>query len=228
MNISTSDVTIPGGTDGLSGFLAQPAGEGTFPALVIIHEAFGLNDDIRRIAQLFAEAGYIALAVDLFAGRNRMVCMFRFFGGMLTNSLDHGGIHDLRVAMTFVENLPLVDTSRLGAVGFCMGGNFAISWASVDERLRVIAPFYAMNPRPLEAVARSCPVVGSYPEKDFTAGAGRKLDAELDKHAIPHDIKVYPGATHSFFNAATGPDNEAAKEDAWKRVLAFFGEQLQR
>jgi carboxymethylenebutenolidase len=106
-----------------------------------------------------------------------------------------------------------------------MGGTFAITWACTDDRLRAVAPFYSVNPRPIEAVRRSCPVVGSFPEKDFTASFGRKLDAELTRHSIPHDIKVYPGARHSFFNSGARHD-AAAADDAWKRVLEFFGTHL--
>jgi carboxymethylenebutenolidase len=83
-----------------------------------------------------------------------------------------------------------------------------------------------MNPRPLEAVARLCPVVGSYPDSDFTTTAGQKLDVELDKYAVPHDIKIYPGANHSFFNDQGSRYNAVAAQDSWQRILAFFQEHL--
>ncbi len=209
----------------LPGFLARPAGSGPFPALVVIHEAFGLNDDIKSITERLAEQGYIALAVDLFAGRNKVMCMFRLFGGMMLNSLEHAGIQDLKAAMNFLSAQPGVDTQRLGAIGFCMGGSLAIAWSCSDDRLKAIAPFYSMNPRPLEAVKRACPVVGSYPEKDFTTAAGKKLEQTLTESNIPNDIKVYPGAGHSFFNAGNNHNPEAA-DDAWKRVLGFFSQHL--
>ena len=107
-----------------------------------------------------------------------------------------------------------------------MGGGFAIAWASTDPRLNVIAPFYGFNPRPLSALERSCPIVGSYPENDITKGAGEKLDQELSKHNIPHDIKIYPGAKHSFFNDQGGNHDPAASQDAWERTLKFFKEQM--
>jgi carboxymethylenebutenolidase len=114
-----------------------------------------------------------------------------------------------------------------GAIGFCLGGSFAIAWACTDQRLKVIAPFYGNNPRPLEAVQRLCPVVGSYPESDFTTAAGRRLDAALDTYQIPHDIKIYPGAQHSFFNAHNAARHDpAASADAWQRTLAFFKTHL--
>ena len=107
-----------------------------------------------------------------------------------------------------------------------MGGGFAISWACTDSRLKVIAPFYATNPRPVGVISQLCPVVGSYPEKDFTARAGRALDHTLEQHGIARDIKIYPGAGHSFFNADGGSYDNAAAEDSWTRVLKFFGEQI--
>ena len=114
----------------------------------------------------------------------------------------------------------------MGAIGFCMGGSFAIAWACTDSRLKAIAPFYGVNPRPLDVVQRLCPVVGSYPEKDFTANAGRKLDEALDKCDIAHDIKIYPGAKHSFFNDSSKAYDKSAAKDSWARVMKFFGEQI--
>ena len=209
----------------LPAYLARPAGDGPFPAIVVIHELYGLNDDIRDIARRFAEQGYVALAVDLFGERNRAVCMFRFMTGMLFNSLDHGGVRDLKAALSFLAAQPGVDRARLGAVGYCMGGSLAIAWSCVDDRLKVIAPYYGMNPRPIEAVGRACPVVGSYPGLDFTAGAGRALGRELEKYSVPHDIKIYPGAKHSFFGAGRNHNPDAAR-DSWERVLAFFEEHI--
>ena len=83
-----------------------------------------------------------------------------------------------------------------------------------------------MNPRPLEVVVRACPVAGSYPEQDFTKPQGTKLDAELDKHNIPHDIKIYPNTHHSFFNRERDESEKAAAADAWGRILTFFGEHI--
>ncbi len=208
------------------GFLALPDGAGPFPGVVVIHEAYGLNDDIREIARRFASAGYAALAADLFTGRNRALCMARYMGGMLLGSVNRYGVDDLKAALTYLAKLPQVDAQRLGAIGFCMGGGFAIAWACTDSRLKAIAPFYGANPRPLDVVKRSCPVVGSYPQNDFTAGAGRALEAALTRHGIDHDIKVYPGARHSFFNEHGRAYDKDAADDSWRRVLAFFAKAL--
>jgi carboxymethylenebutenolidase len=228
MEIITQSVIIPDGTPGLNGYFAYPTSGESLPALVIIHEAYGLNDDLREITRRFANEGYAVLAVDLFAGRNRMMCMFRFFTESLRNSFDHSGIQDLKTSLTFLQDQPMVDKTRVGAVGFCLGGGFAIAWACSDQRLKVIAPFYALAPRPITTVERTCPVVGSWPEKDFSTGAGHKVEAVLRQNNIPHDIKFYPGATHSFFNGRRDgrPENRAAADDAWERMMDFFRERL--
>ena len=210
----------------LPAYLARPAvTDGNAPGVLILHEAFGLNDDIRGIADRFAQAGYVALAVDLFAEQNRVVCMTRMLSGIFLNSLEHGGVHDTREALTVLSKLDGVDASRLGAVGFCMGGSLAVAMACSDERVQAIAPYYGFNPRPLEAVRRSCPVVGSYPGKDPTTGQGEQLRAALTVAGIPNDIKLYEGAKHSFANH--GPNFDAvASVDAWNRVMAFFDEHV--
>ena len=207
-------------------YLALPDSSGPHPGIVVIHEAYGLNDHIKDVTRRFAGAGYAALAVDLFSDRNRAICMTRFMVGMLVGSVKRYGIDDLTGALTFLAKLPEVDAHRLGAIGFCMGGGFAIAWACTDSRLKAIAPFYGSNPRPLEATKRLCPVVGSYPGNDFTARAGRSLDEALNRYDIPHDIKIYPGTRHSFFDNTRSSYNKDAANDAWRRMLGFFATQL--
>lgn len=224
--MQTETVRFPFNTEQRPAYLARPDGAGPFPAVVVIHEIFGLTENIKDIAERFATAGYVALAVDLFAERNRALCIFNVLRSQLFSSFDNNGINELKSALTYLSEQPGVDGARVGTIGFCMGGGFAIAWACTDNRLQAIAPYYGANPRPLEAVKRSCPVVGSYPEKDFTAGVGRKLDAELTKNNIVHDIKVYPDAKHSFFNDKGATYNAEAAQDSWSRVLTFFGEHL--
>lgn len=225
---STETLTLPrpqGGT--LDAYLAKPAGAGPFPGVVVIHEIFGLNENIRDIARRFAGAGYVALTVDLFSAGNRIACMTRIFHGILVRPLSNGVVGELRAALDVLRNLPEVEAGRVGAIGFCMGGSYALQLACVDEDLRAASVFYGQNPRPLDAVVDSCPIVGSYPEKDFTASAARQLETRLEAHQVAHDFKIYPDARHSFFND-TGPTHNAeAADDAWKRTLAFFEKHLQ-
>ncbi|MGB8347199.1 MAG: dienelactone hydrolase family protein [Ktedonobacteraceae bacterium] len=224
--VQTETVSFSSGNLQLNGYLAYPEGEGPFPGVIVIHEIYGLNDNIRDIARRFADEGYAALAVDLFTSRSRAVCMARFMGQIMFNPLNNGSIHHLKSALSYLAEQPRVDANRVGAIGFCMGGSFVITWACTDDRLKAIAPFYGMNPRPLSAVQRLCPVVGSYPEQDFTRSHGQRLAVALDEYHVPHDIKVYPNAKHSFFNDQGGSYNAAAAQDSWQRILGYFQEHL--
>jgi carboxymethylenebutenolidase len=210
----------------LAAYLAEASGGGPHPGVVVIHEIHGIDDNIREIADRFAAEGYTALAVDLFSTAPRPVCMARIMFGLLVRPLANGTVGQLRDALRFLGDRDAVDANRLGAVGFCMGGGYALQVACVDDDLKATSVFYGMNPRPLEAVARACPLVGSYPEKDFTAGHGRKLDTELDRHGLPHDIRIYPGTRHSFFNDQGSAYDESAAGDAWSRTLSFFQQHL--
>ena len=228
-DILTSLVSVDRSQSGgpaLQAYTACPAGPGPFPGLVVIHEIFGLNDNIRAIAGRFAREGYFALAVDLFSTAGRVSCMLRLFHGMLLRPLENGIVSDLQAALDFLGARPEVDSARLGAIGFCMGGTFALQLACVADGLRAASVFYGQNPRPLEAVARACPLVGSYPEQDFTAGAARQLEPLLEHYGIPHDIKIYPGARHAFFNDQGRAYQAEASADAWLRTLSFFDTYL--
>ncbi len=174
-------------------YLVVPDGDGPHPGVVVVHEAFGLNDNIRDICRRFAGEGYVALGVDLFEGRNRTVCMARMLAGAMAGNVDHRGVPELKAALTMLGTLPEVDENRIGAVGFCLGGTIIMTWACTDDRLGAVAPFYGMAPRSTEAIRRMCPVVGSWPGKDFTTKAAEKIDVELSAVGTPHDIKVYPG-----------------------------------
>ena len=115
MTIQTRDISFVSNGHPLNGYYASPAGSGPFPGVVVIHEIFGLNDNIKDIARRFANEGYAALAADLFAGRNRAVCMARFMAANLFGPLEHGGVKDLKAALTFLTDQPGVDAGRASA-----------------------------------------------------------------------------------------------------------------
>lgn len=210
----------------MQAYLALPERASPSPGIVIIHEIGGLDEHTRRTAERFAQEGYAALAVDLFSTGSRPLCMLRIAYGILIRPLANGVIGDLRASMNALASRPEVDATRLGVIGFCLGGSYALQLACVDGRLKSASVFYGQNPRPLDAVARACPIVGSYPERDFTAGQARRLEIALSSHAVRHDIKIYPGARHSFFNDTRQAFDPTAAADAWARTIAFFHENL--
>lgn len=207
-------------------YLALPDGPGPHPGLVVVHEAAGLNDNIRDICRRFAAQGYAALGVDLFRNRNRAVCMARMFAGAMAGNLNHFGVPALKAALGRLAAYPAVDAARIGAVGFCLGGSIVLTWACTDERLAAIAPYYGMAPRPRRAIRRMCPVVGSWPDRDVTTKSAGVLEGQLTGAGIPHDLKVYPGTKHAFFNDQWRSYHPAAAADSWHRVLAFFDEHI--
>ncbi len=152
--------------------------------------------------------------------------MARVFAGILVRPLANGTAATLRAAIDHLRALDGVDPARVGVIGFCLGGSYALQLACMDDDLKAAAAFYGANPRPLEAVARACPIVGSYPDPDFTTKQGRTLDAALERFGVPRDIKIYPGTRHSFFNDTSRNHDAAAAADAWRRTLAFFARYL--
>lgn len=206
--------------------LALPGANGPYPGVVVVHEASGLNDNIRDICGRFAAEGYAALGVDLFDGRNRAACMARMFLGGMVGNLDYYGVPALKQALGRLSGHPEVDGHRVGAIGFCLGGSIVLTWACTEDRLTAIAPFYGAAPRPRDAIRRMCPVVGSWPDKDFTTRAAGVLETELTAAGIAHDLKIYQGAKHAFFNDQWRNYDRAAAADSWQRVLAFFDEHV--
>jgi carboxymethylenebutenolidase len=225
-NIKTQSLSYKSEGVEMEAYFARPDADGNFPAVVVIHEIYGLNLNIREVAERFARNGFVALAVDLFSGRSKAACVVRVMGDQFKAPEQQGGVHDLQAALTFLGQQPGVDPARLGAIGFCLGGAYALAFACSDNRLKAIAPYYGMNPRPLEKVQNACPVVASYPTGDFTTSAAPKLEAALETYKIPHDIKIYEGAQHSFFNNRSSRYNAAAAEDSWARVMSFFDKHL--
>ncbi len=212
----------------------------TRPAVIVVHEIMGLNDDIRRIATRFADSGYVALAPDLVGDGFKPFCIARFVQGM-GRVASGRPYREMAAFQDWLMQRPLVDADRVGMAGFCAGGGFAILYAARGGReLRAIAPFYGALPADESIIPDVCPVVASYGGRDRTFGTtGPTLRAALDAADIPNDVKTYPDAGHSFMSHHEGlmgkmgpvlpmhagfdPD---ASEDAWGRMLAFFGEHL--
>nr|WP_280679879.1 dienelactone hydrolase family protein [Cryobacterium sp. CG_9.6] len=228
----------PGGSVGLKALLAVPAGPGPWPGVVLVHEAFGLTDVMRRQVLRMAEAGYLALMPDLFTEGGTRTCLVATFRALSAGT--GRAFVDIESARTFLAARSDC-TGRIGVLGFCMGGGFAL--ATATRGFDAASVNYGRLPAELDAqLLGACPIVGSYGGTDKSlTGAAAKLDAALAQRGIAHDVKEYPGAGHSFLNDAdTGPrllrpvlkrflgvgPNPEATTDAWLRIEAFFGEHL--
>lgn len=228
-----STVTLDAPAGPLEALLAVPsAGTGPWPGVVLVHDVFGFTDDLKTNARRVADAGYVVLAPRLY-GRGGPSCVPAVLRAMLTKKGD--AVDDLHTARGFLAARADC-TGAVGIAGFCMGGGFSLVMA--PKGFAASAPFYGVPlPRPLDETLRgACPVVASFGAKDpMGIGAAGKLERELSAQNIPHDVKAYPGAGHSFANDLPAQPlmrivgfgrNEAATEDAWNRVFAFFGEHL--
>lgn len=230
----------PGPSDG---GLAEggPAGHGQGgPAVIVLHELLGLNADIRRICGRFAASGYVALAPDFMHGLGpRPICMARFMRG-LAKGAEGQPFRRLEAARGWLSRRSEVDAERIAVAGFCIGGGFALLYAAGAE-IAAVAPFYAAVPDEAErTLSDVCPVVASYGRRDRVFGGhGARLESALTALDVPHDVKTYPDAGHSFMNRHDGPLGWAARlsplhagyhgpsaEDAWARTLEFLGRHL--
>jgi carboxymethylenebutenolidase len=209
-------------------YLAYPKTEQKLPSVIIIHEVFGLNDNIKSVARRFASSGYVGLAVDMFSkDKNRRLCVFKTVLDLLVNIRKSAHMGALESAADYLRAQPQVAAEQLAMIGFCMGGSYALAFATHSRELKAASIFYGVNPRPLNSVAAVCPIVGSYPDKDFSTKHAQRLDQELTNYQRPHDIKIYPNTFHSFFNDQSKSYNQAAAEDSWQRTLSFFQEHLE-
>ncbi|MFD3381454.1 MULTISPECIES: dienelactone hydrolase family protein [unclassified Streptomyces] len=227
-----------GGSRRLTGHLTRPAGTGPWPGVVVVHEALGVNDVMHRQTERLAKAGYLVVMPDLFTDGGTVRCLVPTFRAALSG---HGrAFRDIEAARTRLAQDPDC-TGRIGIIGFCMGGSFALL-AGSDGEFDAASVNYGRPPKDLDgALDGSCPVVASYGARDRTLpGVARKLEASLDRLGIVHDVKEYPEAGHSFLNdaeigpralrplmrvAGIKPHPESAV-DAWQRIDGFFATHL--
>ncbi|GBD22753.1 Carboxymethylenebutenolidase [bacterium HR29] len=230
-------VLFPAGRRSLRGVLAWP-NAGPNPGVLVIHEAFGLNQDIADKCERLAAMGYVALAPDLYSGRGpKPFCVLRAMRDLRAGRGQ--AFDDLDAARSWLAALPQTDPSRIGVIGFCMGGGFALLYA-VRAPVGAAAVFYGAVPDDAGDLAGICPVVASYGGRDRVFRPhGERLARYLRQLGVDHDVKVYPEAGHSFMSdhrglavrlLAAGPMrigyDPAAAEDAWQRVSAFFARHL--
>jgi carboxymethylenebutenolidase len=238
-------VTVPSGGASLTAELFLPAGDGgapgaRHPGVVVLHESFGLNDDIRRISARFAGAGYAALAPDLYSHGRRLVCLSRVLADMTSGHVDRE-VADILAARAVLAARDDVEEARIAVAGFCQGGGFALI-AGTRGDFAAAAVNYGMVPSRRSQLDGACPVVASYGAKDKIVGRkmAQRLESHLEALGVPHDVKTYDDAGHSFLSQVDGwqawlarlPSpmavgyEERAAEDAWRRMLDFFAEHV--
>jgi carboxymethylenebutenolidase len=225
---TSQTVQYQSGDETVKGFLALPASSGRHPAIIVIHEYWGLNDWIKGNTQKFADQGYVALAVDLFRGG---VATTPGDAQELMRALPKDrAVRDLEAAFAYLAARPDVDPHRIGSIGWCMGGGYSFQVAIHEPTLAACVVNYGAPPTdPADIAAIHAPILGNFGADDMgiTPAIVHNFEQAAQAAHKSVDLKEYDGAGHAFENPnnTTGYRPDAAA-DAWDRINAFLAANL--
>jgi carboxymethylenebutenolidase len=231
MEVSSSMVEFQGGNSkrNTQGYLVRPEAAGKYPAVMVIHEIWGLVDHIKDVSNRLAREGYVALAVDLFDRKTvSNIEEGRSLRELFTQEKILG---DLDGAFILLKGLKYVNPKRIGSIGFCMGGGLSLLLACHNKDLAAAVVFYGRNPSPIDLVRSiRCPILCNYAGGDMaiTESDINLLKQTLTKHGKVFDIKVFPGVPHAFFNDTRESYRPEAAKEAWERTLDFYRKYLKQ
>ncbi len=232
----TSTVEIKTAEAAMPAHLAEPEGQGPFPGVVVIMEAFGLLPHICDVANRLADEGYVALAPDFYyrdlpdnkAGYDQLERAIT----LMQRVDDEKFLDDMRATLSFLRARENVESRKLGVTGFCMGGRLSFLTAcALPDEIAACAPFYGggiVNHLP-QADRMRCPITLFFGEEDPYIPMDQviQIDARLKELGKSYQLKTYPGANHGFFCSERTAYQAAAARDAWTTLLSFFSRNLQ-
>ena len=223
-------VSYKSGDETVTGMLYTPAGKGPFPALIVIHEWWGLNDWVKEQASKFADEGYVALAVDLYRGK--VAATPDLAHELMRGVPEDRAKRDLQAAFDYLTSQPNVKKNRIGSVGWCMGGGYSLDTALLEPGLAATVINYghlATDTTELKKI--NAPILGNFGGQDrgIAPDDVKKFQQTLEQLGKKADIKIYPDAGHAFEN----PNNQQGYRaddaaDAWKRTLDFLAGTLKK
>jgi len=227
--VSAEEVTYAQvGGKPVHGYLARPKdAKGNLPALVVIHEWWGLNDNIRAMTRRLAGEGYQALAVDLYGGATADTpdAATKLMNGVMANRAP--AADNLKQAVAWLKGK---GATRIGVIGWCFGGGWSLQTsllAPADVKATVI--YYGhLETDPAKLAVLKTPVIGFFgaDDKSIPVDGIHAFEAQLKKQGTPVEIHVYDGASHAFANPSGGSYRPEAAKDAWQRTTAFFAKYL--
>lgn len=202
-------------------YLALPKAEGRHPAVVVIHEWWGVNDQMRSLADRWAEAGFLALVPDLYHGKVIEIGKADQAQAAMS-ALDFGrAVQEIGAAVARLQQDPR-STGKVALTGYCMGGALTLAAACNVPGLSAAVPYYGMPPG-ADWSKVTAPVQAHFAQHDdwATVDGAKKIQAALAEHGKPMELHVYD-AQHAFCNDRR-PEvyNAAAAKQAWERTLAF-------
>ncbi|MCL4538374.1 MAG: dienelactone hydrolase family protein [Bacteroidetes bacterium] len=229
-NIRTMNVTYQSGKDTVSAYMAMPEGSGKHPALIVIHEWWGLRDWIRRDARDLARHGYVALAIDLYRGQ--ITDNPKEAYKLMLSVPKERAVTDLKAAFDYLSGMKEVNPSKIGVIGWCMGGSYSyIAAVNLPKLAACVINYGNVGTTKSEVEPINCPVLCNFAEKDmtYTAKMGKAFVAAMKadgKTAVFHE---YAGVNHAFMNPNNpGVYDEAQAKLAWKRIYSFFDAHLKK
>jgi carboxymethylenebutenolidase len=223
-------VSYRSGDDTVQAILYTPPGKGPFPALIVIHEYWGLNDWVKDQASKLADQGYEALAIDLYRGK---VATTPDLAHELMRGVPQDRANrDLKAAFEFLQSQPTVNKDRIGAIGWCMGGGYSLDVALQEPTLAADVINYGhLVTDPAEIKKIDAPVLGLFGGKDqgITPDDVHKFEAAMQAQGKKIVVKIYDDTGHAFEN----PNNKAGYNaadaaDAWQRTQKFLAENLKK
>lgn len=225
--IITQMIHFPSNGQTTPGFLAQPEGEEKHPGLVVIQEWWGLVPHIKDVCERFAHQGYIALAPDLYHGE---ATTEPDEARKLAMDMDRDrAVKEILAAIRYLQSLVYVSPKKIGVVGWCMGGALTIAATVESSDIGASVVYYGGFRDASIAQDIKAPLLGLYAEEDhgISVEMVHSFDQELEAAHVPHEIHVYPGTVHAFFNDARPTTyHPGAAKNAWKRTLAWFEKYL--
>ncbi|HWP67637.1 MAG TPA: dienelactone hydrolase family protein [Candidatus Limnocylindria bacterium] len=233
MDVTSEMISIATPAGSMPALRACPAGAQRLPGVIVVQEAFGLNDHIKGVARRLAAEGYVTLAPDLFyrggAGRTASYAELPKALEMMNALKDPEIIEDVAAAVARLESDPAVRADRIGITGFCMGGRVAyLAACALPDKIKAAVPFYGGGIPVERTDGLACPVLALFGEDDpyIPMTQVAHLRAEAARLGKRVDVVVYPKAPHGFFCDERDSYRPAAAADAWKRTLAFFAQHL--
>jgi carboxymethylenebutenolidase len=215
---------------GVTGYLAMPEGDGTYPGIILVHEWWGLNDNIRTMANLLAQEGYVVLAVDMYEGE---YTINPTRAGQLASSVRQNPAKanaNMQAAASYLRNLDNVDDDKVASMGWCFGGGQALGLALSGESLAATVIYYGT---PLvndtdQLSKIDWPVLGIFGANDtaIPVSSVRDFEYNLNQLGIENEVYIYPGVGHAFANPSGQSYAPRETVDAWNKTLAFLERNL--
>jgi len=223
-------VSYKSGDETVQGVLYTPAGKGPFPALIVIHEWWGLNDWVKDQASKLSDEGYVTLAVDLYRGK--VATTPDMAHEIMRGVPEDRAKRDLNAAFDFLKSQPNVKPDRIGAIGWCMGGGYSLDVALQQPTLAADVINYGHLATDIDALKKiNAPILGLFGAQDrgIPSEDVKKFGATLDQIGKKVEIKIYDDAGHAFENPNNKDGYRAADAaDAWKRTIAFLAANLKK